>query len=214
MNIFFKTALLAFALATINWDLSAQTVSVHAKATAGISNMGELSSSRMVYAAGGDFRYLIGERAGLVFDLGYALRGRREVLVGGSGQYDDYEAISSLRAHYLQAALSLSYEPLENLSFMVGPYIGIRTVCTAQVRESWVLAGVPGERNYKSDVSNQYEGMDVGIQVNIEYSLGDKLAVFAQFQQGFLNVYAIDLLNIRRINQALSLGLAVRLLEK
>jgi hypothetical protein len=60
-------------------------------------------------------------------------------------------------------------------------------------------------------VSGQYERLDVGAMLRVECEVAKRLAVILQFQQGFTNVYAIDLIGIRRFNRYVGAGLSYQL---
>jgi hypothetical protein len=86
----FKTALGAILLAISVSGINGQILSSQVKRAAGLAKMEGLSNSRIAFSAGVDAQLDFGDRAGLVFDLGYALRGRKEVLIGGSSQLENY----------------------------------------------------------------------------------------------------------------------------
>jgi hypothetical protein len=158
--------------------------------------------------------YQFNEKWGVFTQLGYALLGRRETATGGDGIYDEYESIARLDAHYGQAVLGARYNLSDRISVHAGAYLGVRLTFNEHRKDSWTLAGEPGGREYSRDVSGQYERLDCGAILRVEGEVAERLAVILQFQQGFINVYAIDLIGIRRFNRYVGLGLSYRLLDR
>jgi hypothetical protein len=213
-TIMIKQSLILSLFLALAINATCQKVSLSVLANGGFANISPDYDPGLSGSAGFAARYSWSDKFSVNLGLQYGLRRARYFSLGGNGPLDEYEMHGVLNFQNLYLLPDFSWHPWKRLSIAAGPYLGLRLSVRNRVRESWVEGGSPRSREYVQRQSGFHEQFDFGVNARVEYVIVEKLSATLQFQQGFRNLWAIDLVPIRRVNQYLGLGLAYRFLGR